>query len=390
MDSEQLYDVIIVGGGPAGCATALSLVRSKPDASFLLVDDADPSKFKIGESLPADTTRILAYLDPDLPETLEADTESGKHVYCTGNASVWNTSDIHETDSIMNPYGMGLHLDRAVFDELLRESVRAISRDQKPGHVLHGSFTAVAKDSNSWLVSVDDVGSGKTIVYRSKWIIDASGRKASVAQKLGAKTVKQDSLLAFYTVFAVSEHSEVDDDHRTLIEATPSGWFYTSQLAHNRRVVVYHTDDKDPSSKIARKIDGFLNLLHTQARFISSIIQDADYDVLNEPGTSYPKCTAAGSSNLEPACDDESRWYAVGDAAMAFDPLSSQGMITALKMGSRLGLELARVLDSDTQAVSEVGRDVKFVGSIRTFGRDDKELDEGVLLTTSALYNKIT
>ncbi len=274
----------------------------------------------------------------------------------------------------MNPYGMGLHLDRAVFDELLRESVRAISHDQKPGHVLHGSFTAVAKDSNSWLVSVDDVGSGKTIVYRSKWIIDASGRKASVAQKvrihfhftkrmltlavkLGAKTVKQDSLLAFYTVFAVSEHNEVDDDHRTLIEATPSGWFYTSQLSHNRRVVVYHTDDKDPSSKIARKIDGFLNLLHTQARFISSIIQDADYDVLNEPGTSYPKCTAAGSSNLEPACDDESRWYAVGDAAMAFDPLSSQGMITALKMGSRLGLELARVLDSDTQAVSEAGRD---------------------------------
>ena len=39
--------VIIVGGGPAGCATALSLSRYNKGASCIVLDDADPSVFKV-------------------------------------------------------------------------------------------------------------------------------------------------------------------------------------------------------------------------------------------------------------------------------------------------------------------------------------------------------
>jgi len=127
-----------------------------------------------------------------------------------------------------------------------------------------------------------------------------------------------------------------------LIEASESGWWYTSQLSNNRRVVAYHTDDTDPSSKLARKQDSFLELLNHQTTHISKTIVDGDYDLL--PDTKYPRCTAANSSRLEPFCDEEERWYAVGDAAMAFDPLSSQGIITALDMGCYLGDILAKRL----------------------------------------------
>ena len=39
--------MIIVGGGIAGCTTALSLARSNPAVSFLLIDDAEPVSFKV-------------------------------------------------------------------------------------------------------------------------------------------------------------------------------------------------------------------------------------------------------------------------------------------------------------------------------------------------------
>ena len=43
----QRFLVIVIGGGPAGCATALSLCRHSERRSFLLLDDSHPSTFKV-------------------------------------------------------------------------------------------------------------------------------------------------------------------------------------------------------------------------------------------------------------------------------------------------------------------------------------------------------
>ena len=136
--------------------------------------------------------------------------------------------------------------------------------------------------------------------------------------------------------------TNVDRDHRTLIEATENGWWYSSQLSDGKRVVVFHTDDQDPSSKRARKPEGFRDMLQDTAH-ISQTIEDVDYRVIS--GAGYPRCIAAGSSYLEPFGDEGDQWCAVGDAAVAFDPLSSQGMITALRMGGSLGIVLANKLE---------------------------------------------
>ncbi|KAG8741250.1 hypothetical protein FRC10_003130 [Ceratobasidium sp. 414] len=184
-------------------------------------------------------------------------------------------------------------------------------------------------------------------------------RSEGSCMKIGAKTVKLDGLLAFYTVFS---STNVDKDSRTLIEATEVGWWYSSRLPDQRRIVVFHTDDCDPPAKAARKQDGFMDMLHRDTTHISQTISDNDYRPMSGIGAGYPRCTSAGSSFLSPFGDQEERWCAVGDAAMAFDPLSSQGMMTALRMGHSVGAMLAKQLlpantpgdSTDVESVTEL------------------------------------
>ncbi|KAL4062181.1 hypothetical protein V8B97DRAFT_1946866 [Scleroderma yunnanense] len=343
-DRQEAYDVIIVGGSIAGCATALSIHNTHASASILVVDDTDPGMFKIGESLPAPAKRILGSLCPEIFERISELHNRTESVYtiCTGNASVWGRPDVQETHAMMNPYGMGWHLDRALFDELFRQCMCTAA--QGSVSFVKGMFMDIKgiDEDTSWLVTVNE---GK--VYRSRWVIDASGRKATVARKLGSKTVKEDSLLAFYAIFVAPSIAE-DLDYRTLIEACESGWWYSSPLPGNRRVVVYHTDDSEPTSRDARKLDGFMNLLNNTTAHISQVIGQHDYDLCVDSKARFPICTAACSARLEPPCqtmaDGGGRWCAVGDAAMAFDPLSSQGMITALKGGVVVGNAIAKSL----------------------------------------------
>lgn len=301
---------------------------------------------------------------------------SGTHLPCTGNASAWASPVLEERHAIMNPFGHGLHLDRAAFDEMLRDTVR--HKEGSRLSLIKGRFKGIGKDSQKlWAIRADV--DGETRTFLAKWVVDATGRKASLATKvssrdtvksyrvwahhtqLGANIITPNPLLAFYAVFTGLPDSEGDHDRRTLIEATADGWFYSSLVSRSpcTRIVVFHTLPSHPSAKRARRRDGFLDLIHASSTNISKIIDTNDYNI----AAGYPRCTAAGSSYLDKACNDKDGWIVVGDAALAFDPLSSQGMMTALEMGFYIGAILAtRIEDGD----KETGFDDDVEGMYRT------------------------
>ncbi|EKM50628.1 uncharacterized protein PHACADRAFT_188170 [Phanerochaete carnosa HHB-10118-sp] len=374
--SADTQPVVIVGAGPAGCATALALARNDPSTSLrvLLLDDADPTAYKIGESLPASARRTLATLHPSLNATLAQDTLQGLHHVCTGTASAWAGAALQETYALMNPYGAGWHLDRARFDETLRAACAPVLRKAR--------FVAVRRctDGGAWEVDAEMAPEGAVETFRARWVVDATGRKASVARKLGAKTHKHSDLLSFYALFTTPAGAAPtpDSDGRTLIEAARAGWWYTAPLPHARRLVMYTTAPTDASARAARGAAGFADMLRTETRHVARALggasSDIDIDIDDtdeeearveyemEEQTRFVRHTSACSAVLAPyaawephagagdgdrgeAQKQEGRgWCAVGDAALAFDPLSSQGIVTALDAGAFLGGVLARHL----------------------------------------------
>jgi flavin-dependent dehydrogenase len=149
-------------------------------------------------------------------------------------------------------------------------------------------------------------------------IVDASGGKAVVARRLGARFENLDQLVGIARFFENDEN-----DARLLVEAFEHGWWYTAGLPGGKRIVSCITD-ADLAHRIElNKAEEWQRRL-TDAPVVSSVLREC-----NPCGTLVAR--SAASRRLEPVATET--WLAVGDAASRFDPLSSQGIFKALRSG---------------------------------------------------------
>jgi 2-polyprenyl-6-methoxyphenol hydroxylase-like FAD-dependent oxidoreductase len=223
-------DVLIIGAGPAGCATALSLAGKR---SVLLVDRREGALVRVGENLPAAAGRILADLG------VMAAFQAQGHAPCHGQLSRWGGERLVERDALRDPYGPGWHLDRARFDTLLREAA-----------VAHGAHFLAPIDMGR-IASVDDgwrvlLSGARTVTARI--LVDAGGRTAPVARALGQRPVAEDGLACAWA------HLPDNGLHpgMTLIEAEEEGWWYSAPLPGQRRILAFHTDADLPAAREVR------------------------------------------------------------------------------------------------------------------------------------------
>lgn len=308
----KYFDIAVIGGGPAGTIAALTL--SRIGHKVLLFDQVLPtSRFHIGEALPPAARQLLqklGILEHFLKES---------HLPSYGNLFAWGSQKLENMDFILNPHGHGWHLNRIDFDNLLQR----IAHDAGT-RICIDKVDGVVIDGNEWHVSSH---SSEHKDFRCKWIVDASGRQSSIAKKHGANRLHTDKLIAFFSFF----YSDVKEDHdtRTLIESVPDGWWYTALIPHKKRVVVFLTDSDLVDGREILSCDGFISALN-KTLHICKIIKEKRY-ALQDPIQGVD----AGSSHLDKFVGHN--WIAVGDAAMSFDPLSSQGILNAMYTGMKAG-----------------------------------------------------
>jgi len=162
---------------------------------------------------------------------------------------------------------------------------------------------------------------------------------SSVAKGLGARRIAGDRLVCGW----MHGHDQTGRQSGiTHIEAERDGWRYTAPLTGNLRVVTFHTDSDLDAASVAA---GPTLLQRTSdLDLIARVLSGSGFT----PDRTVGFC-AAHSAVLTPSTDDG--WLAVGDAALGFDPLSSQGLFNALYTGLA-GAEAAdRALDDDAEAL---------------------------------------
>jgi flavin-dependent dehydrogenase len=303
------FDVAIVGGGPAGAAAALTLLRYSK-LRPVVIERSSYEEWRVGETLAPGVLPLLDYLGAN--DVLDP----REQLRAYGTSAAWGSADVVSRAFLFAGAGDAWHLDRRRFDEALAELVR-----ERGGTLLTNAIVeSESRVDGRWQLQLHD---GTAIA--APFVIDASGRHATFARRRGAHAEIVDHLTGLLGIF----DGEDGGDASTLVESFEDGWWYSARLPDGKLVAALMADADAIRAGRLHERDAWherLGSTHaTRAR------------VRRRRLTHDPFVCPAHSQMLTPAAGDG--WLAAGDAGLAVDPLSSMGIGYAIASG----IQAARV-----------------------------------------------
>jgi flavin-dependent dehydrogenase len=325
-----MWLAIVAGAGPAGALAAITLARS--GHRVLLADKVGDRAGSIGEALPEAAGRLLRALD--LPVL-----DGGAHASIGGILSSWSSDELIAIDAFRHPDGRGWRLDRVRFDADLRSAAVVAGATYRPDRV-----RSVRRHGEGWEVGFED---GR--VEHARWIVDATGRNRLLARRLGVPKMRGPRLVA---VYARGRADAALRTNRTLIEAVPEGWWYAARLPSGAPIAGFHTDACTAAGLRSDARAWARGLSRT--RHIARLLEGAEFGgvrAVDARGGRLGKFSGPG-------------WIACGDAAMCFDPISGQGIFSALHGGVAAGTAVAAALGGQPDVLDGYARQMTEVWDI--------------------------
>jgi flavin-dependent dehydrogenase len=311
-EQTRKFDVLILGGGPAGIATALSLRQQDPSLSVAVVERSKYNSTRIGETLPPLVQPLMQQLGIWTQFIAEG------HLPAYGTRAAWGTNNLSDHEFIYHRWGQGWHLDRRRFDQML--ALKAAERDV----VLYpasriATCHRIGNGARHLTLTNQD---GQRLSVEAAFLVDATGRGAPFARQEGVPKILFDRMQGAFVFFGF-EGVEVLQDSYILVEAWEKGWWYSALLPDSSLVVGCMSDADTLRELGLKSLPRWLACVrssrHTHRRLAAATPQ------------TQPRIYVAQTQRLERITGD--RWLAVGDAATTFDPLSSEGIPKALRSG---------------------------------------------------------
>jgi flavin-dependent dehydrogenase len=246
------------------------------------------------------------------------------HGISYGVRSSWGAPSFAERDYMFTMQGHGVNLQREVFDDALAQRAAAAGATLRFDTKLIGlsqtgdNYTASLRHGDLKLQITADI------------IIDASGRHAKAARQVGAILKRSDQMIGI-----LGRVTDCDAGHavgQLLIEAVPDGWLYGVTFEGGLGLCAFMTD--------AHLLSATKDSAHQtwQDRIVNSkgfadLFGSATLPKVVDVFDAASQCIAGLHANT---C------IAVGDAAAAYDPLSSWGIIKGVSDGFEGGIALQR------------------------------------------------
>lgn len=307
ISQSNSIDIAIIGGGVAGCTAAIALSSSY---NVALIDKLTEPIERVGECLAPAARRVFKQLN--LLDEFESKIKV-IHQRNNGMQSYWGSDKVQIVDPLRNPDGFGWQLNRKEFESFLRKKAAERSAECFWGYQL---FQCKYEDEH-WILTFASTNEiSKKIVIKAKFVIDASGRQSHFARKLGIERQSEDKLISVWATLTNEEISTL-----STISASQSGWWYSAPLPNNKRIMAFQTDSDLIEHTQLKTKEAFIDLAQNNVQ-MKAILDKGKNSI------QFNGIVAANSTRLKQV--NGQQWVALGDAAISFDPLSSQGMFNAM------------------------------------------------------------
>jgi flavin-dependent dehydrogenase len=277
------FDVVIAGAGVAGCAAAIELRSVGCRVGLLHKSD---SLTRV-ESLSPKAVQYLNKLSINVGQSIS-------------EVIAWWGSEREERAIYRHA--------RIVERSMLAEALRTRALEKGATEVQISGHLSIERPGDHWRVGWESWESGQHSVS-TRYLVDATGRAAVVAQRLGAKRAAIDQL--FSLTVEVAESMLVG----TWTESNPEGWWNLSSLQGRGTLSFYS------SALVVREAKAEIVARFERTEHLRNLIGTRQF--------SNPIVRPCGSSLLGPCA--EPGWFAVGDAAWTAQPLASAGIAKALR-----------------------------------------------------------
>lgn len=232
--SESTYDVIVVGGGPAG-STVSTLVAKHGHRVLLLEKESFP-RYQIGESLLPATVHGVARL-LGAHEEIERAGFTVKHggTFRWGaNPEPW-TFDFAVSGRMAGPTSYAYQVERAKFDKILLDNAAKNGVDVRERHAVIDVLRENAGDNTEERISGvryrDQDGAEHTASAR--YVVDASGNTSRLHGNAGGERVYSEFFrnLALFSYWEGGGRMPAPSEGNILCVAFDAGWFWYIPLS---------------------------------------------------------------------------------------------------------------------------------------------------------------
>ncbi|MET0795660.1 MAG: NAD(P)/FAD-dependent oxidoreductase [Polyangiaceae bacterium] len=305
--ASSVFDVIVIGGGPAGAAVATRLAQR--GRRILLLEKEHFPRFHIGESLLPCSMPLIEQLGA-LPRLKAADfLPKYAAEFVTADGSLKRRYAFR--DGIIPGAPSAYEVDRSEFDKLLLDN--AIERGVEVRQGAQVIRFDLDKDDGVEVVARSE---GSETAYRARMLVDASGQSSLLAGRLGLREMDQElKNVAVFSHFEGASRYTGEEEGDISVVLVPGGWWWVIPLRNNRTSVGLvgasrnlagqKPDEAYFHARIAET--PFLRARLSAATRVAPVRSVSDY--------SYVSRKLAGD-----------RFVLVGDAAAFIDPVFSTGV----------------------------------------------------------------
>ncbi|MEY2507420.1 MAG: hypothetical protein QOH01_1749 [Verrucomicrobiota bacterium] len=326
--SGDIYDVAIIGGGPAGSVAGALLARAGRRV-IVLERDKFP-RFHIGESLLPFSMQVFSRLGLHEKFARAGFMEKfGGEMYgACGDDGV----KFYFEDGFRSQTDRSYQVTRADFDKVLLDHAAESGAEvcEETG------VDAVDFTNDGATIAISRKGNGASEKIRARYVIDASGRNsilgAKFKLKLNYEHLQKISVFAHYDGMT---RAEGRDGTLTRMVRAADRWFWVIPLSPTRTSVGVVLDGA-VYKKTGLSAEEFLQRAIEEQPLLTQHMRDAERVT--------PVRTAADFSYRSRHLTGD-RWMLAGDAAGFIDPVFSSGVFLAVLAGEQAADALHEVLD---------------------------------------------